>query len=259
MEHKHLDAASMDRLLAMDRTDEQTEQLLHLLAVCPACREVGGWLLELHQTGALPPVFGLVDAALARSRAEAPRLLEELMATDHQNRLAVLHADRRFVSLGLCELLVRKSRQIAPENASDAHHLADLAVHVADMLPGDALFEEQWVYQLRSLAWAALANAHRVQGDLAGSERCFEMADSWWEAGTADSEDALGYDPSSSPSRRRCARSSGASPKRSSFSTKPWISSSTVNPSTGIHTSPAGASSRKLPCSSRWANPNPQS
>jgi tetratricopeptide (TPR) repeat protein len=195
MEHKHLDAASIERLLAVDRTAEQNEQLFHLLAVCPACREVGGWLLELHQAHALPAVFGLIDAALARSRAEAPRLLEELMASDPQNRLALLHGDRRFVSLGLCELLVRKSCQIAPENASDAHHLADLAVHVADMFPGDALFEEQWVYQLRSLAWAALANAHRVQGDLAGSERCFEMADSWWEAGTAGSEDALGYEP----------------------------------------------------------------
>jgi tetratricopeptide (TPR) repeat protein len=195
MEHKHLDAASMERLLAVDRTAEQNEQLFHLLAVCPACREVGGWLLELHQADALPAVFGLIDAALARSRAEAPRLLEELMASDPQNRLALLHGDRRFVSLGLCELLVRKSCQIAPENASDAQHLADLAVHMADMFPGDALFEEQWVYQLRSLAWVALANAHRVQGDLAGSERCFEMADSWWEAGTAGSEDALGYEP----------------------------------------------------------------
>jgi tetratricopeptide (TPR) repeat protein len=51
------------------------------------------------------------------------------------------------------------------------------------------------VYQLRSLAWAALGNALRVQGDLTGGERSFHMADSWWEAGTVDSEDALGYEP----------------------------------------------------------------
>ena len=53
MEHKHLDAAALDRLLATDRTTEQNEQLFHLLAVCPVCREVGGWLLELHQSKAL--------------------------------------------------------------------------------------------------------------------------------------------------------------------------------------------------------------
>jgi len=140
-------------------------------------------------------VFGLIDAALARSRAEAPRLLAELASFDPPDRLARLHADARFASWGLCELLVQRSCQIAPEQASEALHFADLAVHVADMIPGGELFEEQWVYQLQSLAWAAFANARRVQGDLSGAERGFEMSDFWWEAGTAASEDALGYEP----------------------------------------------------------------
>jgi hypothetical protein len=74
MEHQHLDAAALEHLLAADRTAKQTEQLFHVLAVCPHCREVGGWRLELHQANALPPVFGLIDAALARSRAEAHQL-----------------------------------------------------------------------------------------------------------------------------------------------------------------------------------------
>ena len=71
MEHKHLDAATLEHLLAADRTAKQTEQLFHVLAVCERCREVGGWLLELHQANALPPVFGPIDAALARSRTAA--------------------------------------------------------------------------------------------------------------------------------------------------------------------------------------------
>ena len=195
MEHKHLDAAALEHLLAMDRTEKQNEQLFHLLAVCPRCREIGGWLLELHQANALPPVFGPIDAALARSRAEAPRLLGELLPLDPEERLVRLHTDQRFVSWGLCELLIRTSCQTAPEQASEAFHLANLAVHVADRISETDLFEERWVYQLRSLAWAALANALRVQGDLAGAERGFDMADSWWEGGTADTEDALGYEP----------------------------------------------------------------
>jgi len=195
MEHKHLDAAAVERLLAMDRTAEQNEQLFHLLSVCPPCREVGGWLLELHQAKALPPVFGLIDAVLARSRAEAPQLLAELMLLDPQDRLARLNTEPRFVSWGLCELLVRESRQIVPDNASEALHLADLAVHVADLLPGAAPFEEPWVYQLRSLAWATLSNARRVLGDLSAAERGFEMSDSWWAAGIGGPGDALGYEP----------------------------------------------------------------
>ena len=195
MKHKHLDATALEHLLAVDRTAAQNEQLFHLLAVCPRCRQVGGWLLDLHQAKALPPIFGPIDAALARLRMEAPRLLEELLLLDPEQRLARLHADPRFVSWGLCELLVHEGRQTTPEKASEAAHLADLAVHVADMIPGGEPFEEQWVYQLRSLAWAALGNARKVQGDLSGAEKSFEMADSWWDAGTVGSEDALGYEP----------------------------------------------------------------
>lgn len=195
MEHSHLDAATLEQLLASDRTVKQNDQLFHLLAVCPRCREVGGWLLDLHQAHALPPVFGLIDVALARSRAEAPRLLEEILSLDPEARLVRLYADPRFVSWGFCELLVHRSCQAAPEQPAEAFHLADLAVHVADRIADGDLFEACWVYQLRSLAWAGLGNALRVQGDYAGAERSFGMADSWWEAGTVGCEDALGYEP----------------------------------------------------------------
>jgi tetratricopeptide (TPR) repeat protein len=195
VEHRHLDAATLEHLLAMDRTAKQNEQLFHLLAVCPRCREVGGWLLELHQANALPPLFGPIDAALARSRAEASWLRDELLPLSPEERLGRLHTDSRFVSWGLCELLVRRSCKTAPQEPVEAIHLADLAVHVADRIAEGGLFEESWVYQLRSLAWAALGNARRVLGDLTGAERSFDMADSWWEAGTRGYEDALGYEP----------------------------------------------------------------
>jgi tetratricopeptide (TPR) repeat protein len=194
MEHKHLDAAALERLLAIDRTAEQNDLLFHLLSVCPGCRQEGGWLLELQQARALPPLFGSIDVALARSRAEAPRLLE-LIASDPQDRVARLHVDPRFVSWGLCELLIRESCQIAPEQPSQAGHLAHLAVQIADLIPVGEPFEESWVDQLRSLAWASLGNAGRVQGDLSGAEMSFERSDSSWDMGTADSEDTLGYEP----------------------------------------------------------------
>src|SRR6185295_5031612 len=104
MEHDHLDAAALEELLATDRTVKQNRQLFHLLAICPRCREVVGWLLELRRANALPPTFGPIDAALARSRAEAHQLLDELLPLDPEERLARIHADQRFVSWGLCEL-----------------------------------------------------------------------------------------------------------------------------------------------------------
>jgi hypothetical protein len=116
------------------------------------------------------------------------------------------------VSWGLCELLIRESRQSAPDKPSEALHLADLAVHAADRIPENDPFEDKWIYQLRSLAWAAHANARRVQGDLAGAEGNFGMSDSWWEAGTVGIGDVFGYEPillaKPSASNRQGGRSS---------------------------------------------------
>jgi hypothetical protein len=75
MEHEHLDDAALERLIALDRNEDQNRELFHLLAVCPRCQEAGGWLLDLHRKGALPTRFGPVDAALAHSRAVAAWLL----------------------------------------------------------------------------------------------------------------------------------------------------------------------------------------
>lgn len=195
MEHEHLNDAALERLLALDRNEDQNRELFHLLAVCPRCREAGGWLLDLHRKRALPARFGPVDAALARSRAEAPGLWEELSPLDPEDRLVRVHADRRFVSWGLCELVVRKSRHAAPEDILRAAVLADLAVHVADLMTEGEPFEEGWIYQLRALAWGSLGNARRVAGKLPEAEHCFEMSATWWEAGTKEVEDALGYEP----------------------------------------------------------------
>ncbi len=84
---------------------------------------------------------------------------------------------------------------LTPRSPDPAPKRPSFLVHVADLIPGGEPFEEKWVYQLRSLAWAGLANARRVLGDLSAAEKGFEMSDAWWEAGSADIGDALGYEP----------------------------------------------------------------
>lgn len=195
LEHEHLDPAALERMLAVDRTEDQNRNLLHQLAVCPECYEVGGWLLDLYRSGALTLQFGPVDVALARSRAEAPRLWEELAPHSPEERLALVRSNPRFASWGFCELLCREGREVAPDNANQALELAELAVAVADSIDRDAPAEDRWVYQLRALAWACLGNAWRVRGDLPQAETGFDMSDSWWEAGLAEVGDALGYEP----------------------------------------------------------------
>ena len=70
-----------------------------------------------------------------------------------------------------------------------------MAVYVADQVSEGSPFEDQWVYQLRALAWGYLSNTRRVCGRLPEAEHCFEMSDTWWDVGTRDVGDALGYEP----------------------------------------------------------------
>jgi tetratricopeptide (TPR) repeat protein len=194
-EHSHLTPEELDRLLAVDRTAEQNRNLFHQIAVCPGCREAGGYLLDLFRSGALPLRFGLVELALARSRAEAPDLWRRLEPLSPEERLRLVRADPTFASWGLCELLCRESRRTAPGDAGLSIHLGELAVTVADALGDGGPAEDRWLYQLRAHAWAHLGNAHRAQGDLRGADEAFNLSDQWYGAGEESVGDSLGYGP----------------------------------------------------------------
>jgi tetratricopeptide (TPR) repeat protein len=194
-EHAHLTPEELDRLLAVDRTEEQNRNLFHQIAVCPGCREAGGYLLDLFRSGALSLRFGLVELALARSRAEAPELWRRLEPLSPEERLRLVRADPTFASWGLCELLCRESRRTAPEDADLSIHLGELAVTVADALGDGGPAEDRWLYQLRAYAWAHLGNAHRAQGDLRGADEAFNLSEQWYGAGEESVGDSLGYGP----------------------------------------------------------------
>lgn len=193
MEHEHLDRAALDRLLAVDRTEDQNRQLLHQLAVCPECYEVAGYLLELYRAGKLSLAFSITDVALARSRSEAPALWSALERVPQSRRLALIQAERPFLSWGLCEWLCALSRETASKNPDAAIHLTELATQISESIDDGEPAEDRWLYQLRAFAWAHLGNAHRAASDLVSSERSFGIADQWWGAGEMEAGDALGY------------------------------------------------------------------
>lgn len=195
MEHEHLDVAALERLLAVDRTEDMNRSLLHQIAVCPECRKVGGWLLDLYRAGALPSQFGPVEVALARSRTEAPALWARLKRHRSERRAALVRGTRSFASWGLAELLCRMSRESAPVDADQSVKLAELAVLVADAVEDDQPAEARWAYQLRALGWSCLGNARRVSGDLSAAEQASGMSESWWSAGVETIGDVLGYEP----------------------------------------------------------------
>jgi tetratricopeptide (TPR) repeat protein len=195
VEHEHLDQAMLDRLMALDRTEDQTRSLLHQLAICPACYRVGGYILDLHRSGLLPLNFSVVDLDLARSRAEAPQLWESLRRLPQSRRLSLAQSGNPFLSWGFCELLCQRSKAAAAQETDEAIELAEFATLMAEALSDESLAEDRWLYQLRALAWAHLGNAKRAAGDPSNAESAFSMADQWWEAGADGIGDALGYRP----------------------------------------------------------------
>ena len=154
MEHAHLEEGDLDLLLAAEPGEAWLRSLLHKLAVYPECYRIGGFILDLYRGGDLKIPFGPVDLALARSRAEAPGLWQELEGRALADQRALVQSDRRFASWGLCELLCQESERIAAADAAQAIERAELAVLVADLLEDGEPVEDRWIYQLRGYAWA---------------------------------------------------------------------------------------------------------
>ena len=68
---------------------------------------------------------------------------------------------------------------MAPNHPREALELAELALLIAERLPGD----RAWGLRLQGYAWAHVSNARRVCNDLPGAEAAIVRARKLWEAG----------------------------------------------------------------------------
>ena len=78
----------------------------------------------------------------------------------------------------LCARVAAESLRKAPDDPREALELAELAVLIAELLPG----EDAGRPRLQGDAWARVAEARRAQGDQAGAEEAFDRARRLWEA-----------------------------------------------------------------------------
>jgi tetratricopeptide (TPR) repeat protein len=120
-------------------------------------------------------------STLEESRRQAPALWARLAGCLKAGREALVREAPEFQTCGLCELLCEDSRNAAGDNAEWATALAELAVQVAERVPGS----EAWRSRLLGYARAHLANAMRVGGDLPAAEAEFARAELLWLAGAA--------------------------------------------------------------------------
>lgn len=112
-------------------------------------------------------------------RQEAAMLWEYLGRHDTSTRRVLVEESKRFRDWALCELLCAESVQSAGESPDQALELAELALLIAELAPG----EETWRQRLQGYAWAHLGNARRSHGDPSGAKEAFDHARLLWEAG----------------------------------------------------------------------------
>ena len=103
------------------------------------------------------------------------RWFGELLLLAPEARRSTIRTEGRFSLYGLAEGLTTRARAECLADVSRAVELAELAVEVADAVD-PRLYPPGMVADGRALAWAAVANARRVRGDLVEADRAIGAA-----------------------------------------------------------------------------------
>jgi tetratricopeptide (TPR) repeat protein len=119
------------------------------------------------------------------ARREAEELWASLKTATRQERRDLVALFPEFQSWALAVLVCEASIRAAADKTEVALELADLAMYIAERLPG----EEGWRSRVMGYASAHIANARRVSNDFAGADTAFARAWELWRAGAvADSD-----------------------------------------------------------------------
>ena len=111
----------------------------------------------------------------------AVELWERLQTCRAEDRREVVRVAREFQSWALVELVCAESVRAAAGNIDRAGELADLAVKIAELVPGS----ESQRAGVQGYAWAHVANVRRVAGELVRADRVLASAKRLWKAGEA--------------------------------------------------------------------------
>ena len=106
---------------------------------------------------------------LTPERPSTRELYAELLAHQAVEGLFQVHSTRRYASLSLCELLLKKSRDLVGKDPCQARRATDLAGAMTEQLDLD-LYGAPVVQDTRAITWAYLAETRRVQADLRTAE-----------------------------------------------------------------------------------------
>lgn len=212
----HPDARTLERFLDDLLAEAESHAIQRHLLICPSCEErligllpqiggpfggIGGALETFGATGstdrpgwAVPPgaAGGVLEepaplpdlgaaisrqgASIEEQRLKAPALWAELASLSPQIRRARVEQEGRFHTWALCELLLERSRSVAPSEPTWALEAAELGLLIAERLnPGE--LPAAAIASAQARAWGHLGNARRIFADYREAERCFTEAE----------------------------------------------------------------------------------
>jgi DNA helicase II / ATP-dependent DNA helicase PcrA len=190
----HPDREILRRLLQGTIPQEEARAAIrHLLQGCVACAREIERLKKPSSPASYDEAFSRIHTKITSGGLEALRrespspshLYAELLAHEAVEGLVQVHSTRRYASLALCELLLRKSRELGIDDPERARKAADLAVQVAEQLDLD-LYGAPVVQDVRAMAWAYLAESRRVQAEVQLAESSMGKAERLLEEGSGD-------------------------------------------------------------------------
>ncbi|HEX5760698.1 MAG TPA: hypothetical protein VF121_16035 [Thermoanaerobaculia bacterium] len=173
MRDDHLSLETLASWLSGDlpQGDVLRQVIPHFLDRCPGCRERYEEILALQND-----LEHWNEVVVVYEGLQAPEQLGSILDLSFEEQLRRIEEDGSLQSWGLCQLLLKKSLEAALDDPARAVSFAELAVRIADLLPGEA-YDPHWVNDLRAKSWAYLGNARRVLGELWSADEAFRRSD----------------------------------------------------------------------------------
>lgn len=186
----HDEHVTRDLLMAVLEGHAESSDLLrrlltHLVDLCPRCRSELQVFLETEppelelpapEAPRIPPAFwtAVHEERQHRDSVLVPAAREELQTLLHHSREEredlIRHSEEKFRNPVLVQLLLDRYWEQVTVDAEEAHHLAYLALEVAERLPSERY--GCWLRQDLALrSRACVANALRAAGELKSADQ----------------------------------------------------------------------------------------
>ncbi len=128
-----------------------------------------------------------IEAEGRRARHQAEVAWLRLRRRTPEERLAVIEESPKLRTWALCERIAAESIELASQDLGEARSLAELAVRMAELMPGSAASRAR----IQGYAYAHLANIERVEGHLPKADRTLTKAKGLWDAGAGTDDGFL--------------------------------------------------------------------